>query len=87
MADDGIDHDALYETVRRGTRDGVREVLWDVVTVVIAVVLVSLGVPLAFAGAGGGGPAAWLAVLVGLVIVGMGIYRLYDRFGRPRTEG
>ena len=82
MADDGIDHEALYETVRRATRDGLREVLWDVVTVVIAVLLVALGIPRAFAGAGGGGPAAWLAVFVGLLIVGMGVYRLYDRFGR-----
>lgn len=82
MDDDGLDEDALYETVRRATRDGLHEVLWDVVTVVIAVVLVALGVPLAFAGAGGSGPAAWLAGLVGLAIVAMGVYRIYDRFGR-----
>lgn len=83
MANDDLDHDELYHTVRRATRDGMREVLWDVVTVVIAVLLVSLGVPLAFAGAGGG-PVGWLAVAVGLVIVAMGVYRLYDRFGRER---
>lgn len=82
MADDGIDHDELYRTVRRATRDALREVLGDVLTVVIAFLLLALGVPLVFAGAGRGGPTAWLAVVVGLVIAGLGVYRLYDRFGR-----
>lgn len=84
MANDDLDRDELYQTVRRATRDGMREVLWDVVTVVIAVLLVSFGVPLVFASAGGGGPVAWLGALVGLLIVAMGVYRLYDRFGRAR---
>lgn len=76
--------DELYETVRSATRQGVRDALWDVVTVFIALVLVALGIPLVFASAGGGGPVAWLGALVGLVIVGMGLYRLYDRFWRRR---
>lgn len=87
MADDGPDHDKLYDTVRRATRDGLQEALWDVLTVVIAVVLVALGIPLAFAGAGEDGPKAWLAVFVGLAIIGMGLYRVYDRFGRRRVKG
>ena len=77
------DPDALYRTVRRAARDGVREALWDVVTVVIAALLLLLGVPLAFASAGGGVSLASLAgVAVGLVVAGLGVYRLYDRFWR-----
>jgi hypothetical protein len=84
MADDGPPPDELFETVRRATRQGVRDALWDVVTVVIALVLVAFGVPLVFASAGGSGPAAWLGAAVGLLIIAMGVYRLYDRFGRER---
>lgn len=84
MPADGPDPDERYRTVRRAARDGVREALWDLVTVVIAVLLLALGVPLAFAAAGGGsGPAAWLGVIVGLFVASLGLYRLYERFWRP----
>ncbi|MDZ7700847.1 MAG: hypothetical protein U5J98_01590 [Halobacteriales archaeon] len=86
MSDDGIDHEALYDTVRRASRDGFREALWDVFTVVIVLLLLALGVPLLFASAGGSGPAAWLGALVGLLLVAMAGYRLYDRFWRESTR-
>lgn len=82
MADDPIDHDELYRTVRRGIRDGLRDVLGDVLAVIVAFLLFALGVPLVFAGASGGGPAAWLAVAAGVLIMALGGYRLYARFGR-----
>lgn len=82
MNDDPIDYDRLYRTVRRGIRDGLREVLGDVLTVVVAFLLFALGVPLVFASARGGGPAAWVGVAVGVFIMALGGYRLYARFAR-----